>query len=368
MLDPINLRHFLHQNPELSFKEYKTTDLLIDNIRKISNKLKILTPLETGFIVDYRINSYKYILIRADIDALPIKEMTQYQFKSRNDYMHACGHDVHTAILYGLIKSVIKEKIQQNILFLFQPAEEEGAGAKNVINSGVLSEYQIRFAFALHVTDEYPYEVIVSHKGSLFASSLELDIDFTGKSAHITEPENGINSLNALRIFLDESEKISNKYKDKILFGVGRVSAGENRNIIPDYAIIKSTIRGIDTSVITNFIEELFLISLDLEHKYDINIKFREGQKYPNVKIDSILYDRLKPVLSSKYNWMEGKTTFKAEDFGFYSQIYPSFYFWLGSRQNKSYGLHSPYFLPPDSIIDVGINVFKSIINEIIIT
>jgi N-acetyldiaminopimelate deacetylase len=365
ILNPIELRNVLHKNPEISFKEIETTKLLIENINSISDSLIIKTPLETGLLVEYKVNSGDYLLFRADVDALPIKEMTDFGFKSVNEYMHACGHDVHTAILYGFLQWIVQNKVKQNILFLFQPGEEEGAGAKKIMDSGILSEYHIISAFSLHVTDEYPYGSVASCKGSLFASSLELDIDFTGRIAHITEPEKGINVLHAVKLFLDEAEMISIKQKDKILFGIGKITAGEARNIIPGHAHIETTIRGIDLSAIAKFMEELYFLSVSVSRKTKSTIKFIEGKNYPNVIINDKLYDIYKPIISTKFKWIDCEITYKAEDYGYYSHVYPAFYFWLGTQQNESYGLHSPYFLPPNSIIDVGIDIYKLILENI---
>ena len=112
--DPVELRHILHQNPETSLKEFNTTKLIIESIKSISKDLKILTPLNTGLICEYRVNSGSYLLFRADIDALPITEKSSSQFSSKNGFMHACGHDVHTAILYGLIIEALKQNIKKN--------------------------------------------------------------------------------------------------------------------------------------------------------------------------------------------------------------------------------------------------------------
>ena len=120
--DPIELRHRLHQFPELMFREYKTTKILIKNIEGIDN-IKILRPLETGLIVEYKVNNGNFYLFRADIDALPIKEETGVSFASTNNFMHACGHDVHTSILYGLLRQVVANKTNKNILFLFASSE-----------------------------------------------------------------------------------------------------------------------------------------------------------------------------------------------------------------------------------------------------
>ena len=169
-LTPIELRHKLHQIPELMFKEFQTTSLLLDTINELPS-INIHRPLETGLIVEYTVNDGDYLLFRADIDALPIKEETGISFASTNQNMHACGHDVHSSILYGFLNYVVESKIDKNIIFIFQPAEEGGGGAEKIIASGILKQFNIKSAFALHVTDEYPAGTIASTSGVLFATA-----------------------------------------------------------------------------------------------------------------------------------------------------------------------------------------------------
>ncbi|MDN5346181.1 MAG: N-acetyldiaminopimelate deacetylase [Petrotoga sp.] len=193
ILSPYELRHKIHENPELSLEEYQTTELLERTIKEAATSynvdINVYRPLKTGLIVEYNGgNQDKYLLFRADIDALNIKEKTNIDFKSQNEYMHACGHDVHIAILYGFFINVIKKKVKKNIIFLFQPAEESKGGAQRIIESKVLDKYNIKGAFALHVNDDFPLGTIASTRGTLFASALEFFVDFEGVSSHLAFP------------------------------------------------------------------------------------------------------------------------------------------------------------------------------------
>jgi len=250
---PVELRHKLHRIPELMFKEFRTTQLLLENIQKLPGII-IHRPLETGFVVEYTISpNDSYFLFRADIDALPIKEETGSSFSSENNYMHACGHDVHMSVLYGFLKYVVTNKIKKNILFLFQPGEEGGGGAEKIINSGVFNNFNIKNTFALHVTDEYETGTIASTPGVLFASALELDIEFFGKSAHVAFPENGINAFESLILFLERIKEEISKESDKIIFGYGKIESGTVRNIVPAYAKIESTLRALSRARAESF-------------------------------------------------------------------------------------------------------------------
>ncbi|MDP4196371.1 MAG: M20 family metallopeptidase [Bacteroidota bacterium] len=363
-LSPVELRHKLHQKPELMFNEFETTKLLEENLSKL-NGLKIHKPLETGLVAEYKVNDGPYLLFRADIDALPIKEETGSEFASVNDCMHACGHDVHTSILYGFTEYVTKSKIDKNILFLFQPGEEAGGGAEKVINSGILDNFNITNAFALHVTDEYDKGTIASTSGVLFASAFEIDIDILGKSAHVAFPENGIHSFDALRLFLDEADKALKEQKERVIFGYGKIISGTARNIIPAYSRAECTIRTLSKNRSRQFYDRLLEILDDVKKRTGADYKVTEGTLYSEVIVNDELFKRLSKVLSQKHKFIDCGYKMTGEDFGFFSTLYPSMMFWLGTSEGEHYGLHTPKFLPSDGIIEIGINIFKDILQEV---
>ena len=364
ILDPVELRHTLHKCPELMFEEFKTTELLIKNIEGMSS-IKLLRPLGTGLIVDYKVNDSGYYLFRADIDALPIKEETGAPFSSTNNLMHACGHDVHTSILYGFLRHVVKSKIKRNILFLFQPGEEGGGGAERIINSGVLDNYNIEKAFALHVTDEYEKGVVASTPGILFASAFELDIEFYGTSAHVAFPEKGKNAFEGLIQFLSSVKNLVNEQSEKIIFGYGKISSGDVRNIIPGYAKIESTIRTLSRKKSEAFLVKIISLLGTIEQESGIKYKVTTGSLYTELDVDKKLYELCKKALTGKFEFINCGYKMTGEDFGFISKLYPSFMFWLGTRTDVQHGLHNPKFLPDDSVINMGIDIFNIILNEV---
>ncbi len=364
-LSPVELRHTLHKNPELSFKEIQTTKLLIDNIKSLENssKLKIYTPYKTGLLVEYKVNESSFILFRADIDALPIKEDNEIEFKSTNNFMHACGHDVHTSILYSFLGDVIKNNIDQNILFLFQPAEESGGGAMEFFKTGIFGNFRISKAFALHVTDEYKEGTIASTKGVLFASALEIDIQFKGISAHVAFPNEGKNAFNVMRKFLDIIDKQDKENNEPFIFGIGVFNAGEVRNISPGNAKLEGTIRGLSQNKVIGYVENLKTILEKLQLETGVGYSIKMGAHYPEVIVDQKLYEQLSQKLSAQYDFIDCEYKMTGEDFGFFSQKFPSFMFWLGTSKGEKYGLHNSRFLPPDSVIDKGKNIFSEILS-----
>jgi N-acetyldiaminopimelate deacetylase len=272
---------------------------------------------------------------------------------------------VHTSILYSFLEEVLKNKPNQNILFLFQPAEEAGGGAMEFYNTGVFNQFQIQNAYALHVTDEYPLGAIASTSGVLFASALEIDVEFIGESAHVAFPDDGKNAFNAMRTFLDKSDELLKNTGDSILFGIGRYIAGNVRNIIPGHSKLEGSIRGLSEEMVLEFLSKLESILKTIKDETKVDYKITKGAHYPEVIVDDDLFNHVSNKLTGQYNFIDCGYKMTGEDFGFFSKKWPSFMFWLGTSKGGRYGLHNSKFLPPDEIIDTGKNVFTTILNSL---
>jgi len=364
-ISPVELRHLLHQNPELAYQEFQTTKLIIDAVSalpKFDKRFTIHTPMQTGVLVEYKVNDGNYLLFRADIDALPICEETLFEFKSKNDYMHACGHDVHTSILFGLVEFVARKNVNQNILFLFQPAEESGGGAMKFFATGIFNQFKVDKAFALHVTDEFPKGTIASTSGVLFASALEIDVDFHGKSSHVAFPQNGKNAFNAVRLFLDAVDKIPKGINDATMFGFGKITSGSVRNIVPGAAKLEGTVRALTMRGTDEMAARFERIASGVQQITDVKINLTKGAHYPEVNVNDALFENFSKILADQFAFLDCGYKMTGEDFGYISQQYPSFMFWLGTSIGEQYGLHNPQFLPGDDVIEIGTNVFKEIL------
>jgi N-acetyldiaminopimelate deacetylase len=354
-------------NPEIAYQEFNTTNLILKSVGSAggSKLLKIHQPLKTGVLFEYKVNDGPFILFRADIDALPIKEENVIDFRSTNNYMHACGHDVHTSILFAFLKDILEIKPDRNLLFLFQPAEESGGGAMKFYDTGIFDDFKIKHAFALHVTDEYPLGSIASTPGVLFASALEVDIEFIGENAHVAFPAEGRNAFNALRIFLDSADKMLRDPAEPFIFGIGRIKSGFVRNIAPGTAKLEGSVRGLSRDKVLNFLERIKEILEEVKRITGVNYQVITGAHYPEVVVDRQLYSQLSDHFKKNFNFIDCGYKMTGEDFGFFSKKYPSFMFWLGTSEGERFGLHNPRFLPPDTAIETGKKAFLEIFEKV---
>lgn len=363
-MDSIELRHLLHQTPELSLREFETQKILLSALREINDpNLKIYKIAGTGIIALYTPNhDEEYIIYRADMDGLPISEETNWEFSSQNSNMHACGHDVHMAIAYELIKKIVTSKLEKNFAFIFQPGEETGAGAKYILDE--IENLPIKAAFALHVTDEYEFKTIATNNGTLFASSTEFDLTFIGKSSHIAFYENGIDSIKIANEFLNEFYKLN---FENSLVKFGKIEGGNARNVVAAETTLQGTIRTEKLETADKIIKQVENLAKNITTKYSADFSLTIGSSYPAVIINNELYEKFKNF-ASKYNinLINCDMKFTGEDFGYFSQSFPSLMFWAGTlTADKQYGLHSPKFLPDDKVIPYYADIVFNFLKEL---
>lgn len=358
------IRKQLHKIPETAYQEHKTQALIL-SLFQDNKKLKIHTFKTTGILFEYTVNSGGYLLYRADMDALPIEEKTNCEFSSEHDgVMHACGHDIHMTILIGFMNWVLQEDIQQNLLFLFQPAEEGEGGAQAIIQTGIFKQFNINYAFALHVSGAYPTGTIASKSGIIFGIPQEFDIHVKGKSAHVALPQNGKDAiLAATQFYQSINQQITKHFHplDPVACHIGWMQAGTMRNALADSCTMKGTTRTLTkenwarmNDLIKKTAEHIALI-----HDLEINVEF--PNTYDPVINDHQLNDLLKSACDQQIKYQETLPSLTGEDFGFFSTLYPSLLFWLGT--NSSEDLHSAYFLPDEKSIDIGIEIYKRMFN-----
>eukprot|EP00536_Pseudo-nitzschia_multiseries_P015694 jgi/Psemu1/263149/estExt_Genewise1Plus.C_9340006 len=319
------------------------------------------------------------VILRADMDALPIVESTEgiETFKSTTPgKMHACGHDGHVTMLLGaaaLLKSVEKE-IEGTVRLVFQPAEEGGAGMKRMVEEGIVELVpKAQNAFGMHVWPTLPTGTVASRAGPLMAAAEMFEIVVTGKGGHAAMPHLTIDPIVAASSFVTNLQTIVSRTISPLESGVvsvTQITAGDAFNVIPASAIIRGTIRALSTEMLMSLRDKVsqMLDATDLTHGCKSTIKF-SPDFYPPAVNDAELFDWSKDVgaLVSR----EGKTrdvvpTMGGEDFAFLAETVPSVFFFIGQGTGgdekyhiprTDYGLHHPSFALDEEVLPVGVEL-----------
>lgn len=362
-LDLISIRRELHQIPELAFLEHRTRDFILNRLKEMQD-LKIHEFAgSTGLLVEYSRGEGPYRLFRADMDALPVTEGTGCGFSSRHQgLMHACGHDVHMTVLLGLIESVLNDRLERNLLFLFQPAEEGQGGAESVLAEGLIQSFTVDKAYALHVGSGKPVGEISSRAGVFFGIPQEFDVRFLGRSAHAAFPEQGVNALQAgmefLRLMEDGIQNLAQQ--ERVIFHAGKMQAGTVRNVVPDLCVIEGTQRSLKKGIRDKINELILENSAKAAARTGAEYEVDFLCTYDPVVNDAGMVDDLKRVCGElNLDYREAETALTGEDFGFFTSLYPGLLFWLGS--GCDYPLHSDRFLADEACIPVGVKVFRAL-------
>ncbi len=357
------IRRELHRNPELAFREENTKSLILSYLHGIPDLRIHEFATNTGILVEYSRGEGPYRLFRADMDALPVSENTGCAFSSQNPgLMHACGHDIHMTVLLGLVAQVAAEKMQRNLLFLFQPAEEGEGGAQSVIAEGLIQRFDVEKAFALHVASGLPLGAVSSRPGVFFGVPQEFDVEFIGKPAHAAFPEEGINALDAGREFLRlmEPDIAQLAQRHRVICHVGKLAAGTVRNVVPHRCKLEGTQRSLDKAVSLKINEIISRNAALAAESLGTGFRVDFLGTYDPVVNSAPLVEELKTVCAETgIEFREAEVALTGEDFGFFTSLYPGLLFWLGSGCAEP--LHSDKFLPDAACIDIGVEIFAAL-------
>lgn len=362
-LDLIRLRQELHQIPETAFDEHRTKALLLEQLKQLEGIRIHEFAKSTGLLVEYSRGEGGYRLFRADMDALPVSENTGCDFTSLNTgLMHACGHDVHMAVLMGLIAKVARTKPEKNLLFLFQPAEEGQGGAESVLGEGLIQSFPVESVFALHVASGLPVGAVSSRAGTFFGIPQEFDVTFKGKSAHAAFPEKGINALQAGLDFIArmQADITELAHSEKVIWHVGKMESGTVRNVVPDRCKLEGTQRTLSKSVRDRvnalMLENCSRTASQTGAEYQLDFL---GTYDPVVNSEELVLELKEVCAELGLHYEEAEIALTGEDFGFFTTRYPGLLFWLGS--GCEHPLHSDKFLPEAACIEVGIRIFEQL-------
>jgi amidohydrolase len=382
----IEIRHDLHQHPELGNRETRTAGIVADRLRALGIEVRTGVA-HTGVLGILRGGRPgPVVAVRADMDALPVTEATDLPFKStvRTTYngqdvgvMHACGHDEHTAILLGVaqILSGMRERLPGTVLFVFQPAEEgvpegEDGGARMMLAEGAFRDPHPSAVFALHTMAEMPVGQVGFTAGPAMAAAVEWRAVVHGRQAHGARPELSVDPIvTASQVVLAlqtiHSRNVS-PFAPSVLT-VGILRGGERLNIIPGEVRLEGTLRTYDAAVQDTIERRMREVFDGITRSAGATFTLEFGSTYPVVINDRALTARMLPSLQravGQANVHELAPATVSEDFSYFSNEVPGFYFRLGSTApgTVSGDHHSPTFRADDSAIPVGIRAMTTVL------
>ncbi|WP_253345283.1 M20 metallopeptidase family protein [Staphylococcus equorum] len=347
-------RRHLHQNPELSLHEYETTTYIAAFLDELG--ISYERPLDTGLVAYLPGNGEHTIAYRADIDALPIFEENDVAYKSLTDnVMHACGHDGHTTALMLFVKRckamADQGTLPQSIVFIFQPAEETGGGANRLIRAGAFKNYDIEAVFGIHVMPLENEGKVVIRDEEITASATEYRFYLNGLSSHVADKEQGHSCGEALQHVLSQVGQIQQYHLNGLkrnIVHMGHFEAGEAINTVPSHGYLEGTIRTYDVRDLEIVKQQMAKIaeSVSLLFNVECEVKFEEG--YPPTYNDPLLRKHVEHGLdNADFEIIDKPTPYLfGEDFSFYSQLAPSYFVFVGVRDEaKGYvtGLHTAH-------------------------
>ena len=373
----VQIRRDFHMHPETAFKEVRTTDHIAAILTELGLEVRRFEDM-TGVVGLLRSGGDgPTVGLRADIDALKLQELNEVSYKSRNDgKMHACGHDAHTTIMLGVAKHLVEtglgKKLQGNVKFFFQPAEEDGAGAKKMIEHGVLEDPEVDAIMAGHMLPEMALGHIGIFEGQSHASADSFRLTVTGKGGHGGRPHQVRDPIIAGAYWITAVQTIAARSIDPLnsaVITVGSIHGGEASNIVPREVELEGTIRAIGDGVGDRIRERMQAITRGVEDAFEVHcdLKFYDG--YPAVFNDAgisrLLHDTAIDLFGPNKVQYLGPST-GAEDFAFFAQKKPSAIIRLGcGRSGQEFNpLHSPFFDIDERILGLGVELFTAAVQR----
>ena len=364
MLDLIATRRALHQIPELGMEEFKTHAFLMETIEGLlqDRSFSQVRTWETGILV-YLTGSapQKTIGWRTDIDGLPIVEETGLDFKSlQPDRMHACGHDFHMTIALGLLEKMAEQQPKNNLLFLFQPAEENLAGGMLMYEAGAFGDWLPDEFYGLHIRPDLKVGQMATNRATLFAGTCEVKIRFTGKGGHAAFPHTANDALVAASYFVTQVQSVVSRNVDPIEGAVvtfGSMHAGTTNNVITETAFLHGTIRALTQSMsllVQKRVREI-AEGIALSFGVDLEIELNPSGYLP-VENNPQLADELMTYFEQVdgVEMIDCPPAMTGEDFGYLLNKVPGVMFWLGV--DTPYPLHNPRLSPKEEVLPFAVD------------
>ena len=363
----IEYRRTIHANPEVGAELPKTKAYVMDKLREFGYEPQEIC--ESGIVATIEGSKPgKTFLLRADMDALPMQENTSCDFKSNNGSMHACGHDMHTAMLLGAAKLLRdnQDQIEGTVKLVFQPDEEGFTGAKKMIKAGVLENPKVDAAMAMHVHSGSPSNLVLCGLGTSIAGCIRFRINVKGTGCHGAMPETGVDPINiASHIYLSLQELISREVSatEAAVLTIGKFAGGDAPNIIPGEVVMEGTIRSLNKEIGEFIFDRMNDIVTSTAKMFRGEAELIELSSVPPLANDKELANEvvgyMKDIVGDKSVVVFEGGGMGSEDFASYSYEVPSLYIMLGAgskQENELYGepMHNEKVVFNEDILPTG--------------
>jgi hippurate hydrolase len=366
----IAIRRHLHAHPELSYQEFETCKFVQSQLTKIGIPFTVIATTGVLGIIEGKNPGKRVIALRADMDALPILEENDVDYKSKNDgVMHACGHDVHTTILLGAAKILweLRNEFEGTIKLLFQPGEEKNpGGASYMIRDGALQNPIPQGIIGLHVHPGLPYGKLSFRKGRVMASADELYVSIKSSGGHAATPHQTVDTVLVAAQLITSLQTIISRNRNPqnpSVLSICSIHGGNTTNVIPSEVKLMGTFRAMDEVWRFKAHELMLQQAKGLAIATGAEIDFKVDVGYPTVDNEPMITGaawKLADQYMGADNVEETELRMGAEDFGYYSQVIPGCFFRLGVRNESKdaiHNVHTPVFKVDEDAISHGVGM-----------